>query len=326
MRTVLIKLPFVAALAVGVGLIVVTLAFSRFDAADAADEVVNGAAPLVTQASVERIRDDLDRITGTAGAISGPGLDRLGAISGEGRRALVARVEERDPRFTENLGALPMIGQLAEKVVGNLERRLGEFDSAESLPGLGMTLESATWAQLVLALGLVVLGIVGLLRPRRLLAGVVLAIGALLVAVPLALSYPEKTADTDAVLDSLRPFTVEKVKAREDGLATVRSVFDDFRGEVIPLVARRTGASVEEVEAALGRTSPDLSPESFRQVDAALDRFEGLVAFSRRIQPRLVEADTMSATAGMWVTLGSGAVLLLFGAIGAFAGRSRQAG
>ena len=241
MRTVLIRLPFVAALAVGVGLIVVTFAFSRFDAADAADEVVNGAAPLVTQPGVQRIRDDLDRVTSTAAAISGPGLDRLGAISGEGRRALVAQVEEREPRFTDNLGALPMIGKLAEKVVGNLERRLGEFDSAESLPGLGMTLESATWAQLVLAFGLVVLGVVGLLRPRRLLAGAVIAVGALLVAVPLALSYPEKTADTDAVLDSLRPFTVEKVKAREDGLATARGVFDDFRGEVIPLVARRTG-------------------------------------------------------------------------------------
>ena len=146
-----------------------------------------------------------------------------------------------------------------------------------------------------------------------------------MVAVPLVLGYPGKTSDTDAVLDSLRPFSVEKVQAREEGLATVRAFFDGYDEIVLPLVAERTGRSREQLAAEVRAAVPELSAENLQETEAALSRFDELVAFSRTIQPKLVDSDTMSATAGMWLILGPGIALLLAGSIGVFAGsRSRE--
>ena len=325
MRAALTKLPFVAALIVGIGLLVVTLALSRIGAANAAEEVVTGAAPFVTESGVGRMRADLDQVTGTAAAIAGPGLERLGAISGDSRQALLARLRARDARFVESVAALSVIGQLADMVIGNLEQRVGQFESAESLPGFGLSLSDAAWAQLALALALIALAVAGLVWRARWIGIAVLAIGVLMVAVPLVLGYPGKTSDTDAVLDSLRPFSVEKVQAREEGLATVRAFFDGYDEIVLPLVAERTGRSREQLAAEVRAAVPELSAENLQETEAALSRFDELVAFSRTIQPKLVDSDTMSATAGMWLILGPGIALLLAGSIGVFAGsRSRE--
>lgn len=307
------KLAFTVAGAVGAGLLILLLAMGQIGAAGAADEVVDAAAPLVTEESVGQMRSDLDEVRAATGAIEPAGLDSLAQQAGQSREELDAELAQRYPEFTESLAEAPEVSQLADMVIGNLERRIDQFDSAESLPGLGLSLQAAAWGQLLLAVAVIALAVLGITRPRRVWAWAIATIGAGMVIVPLILGYPSKTSDTDELLDSLRPFSREKVVAREQGLATARNVFDGYREDVLPYVAERSGSSTAEVESALGSVDPALSPPSLDEIPPILDRFEELVEFSDRIQPKLVEADTISATTGVWIFMGAGAVLLLSG-------------
>jgi hypothetical protein len=267
---------FAAAAAVGLALAVVTLGWSQLSASRAGDELMDITSPVVTKRGVAQMRADIDRGTQLVGVT----------------RTLGADVAKADPGFAASLAQLPAAVELGDKVVGNLERRQEQFEDAESLPGLGLSLHDAVLGQLVLAGLLVAAGLAGMLRPRRLLAGGVLAAGVALVAMPLALGHVGKAADTDELLDSLRPFSAAKVRAREQGLQAARTVFDGLR--------------------ATGRAEPAVVAET----TAALGRMDRLVTVSAKLQPLLVKADKLSATAGIIVILGAGGVLILAGAAG----------
>lgn len=315
------KLPFLVALAVGVGLLGIAIAASQLQAAKAGDELVTIASPALSEAGVERMRADLDRATAVADEIQGNAVPRLAAIAGDSRQAFEARLDEQAPAFTQGIAQLSEGKELGETIVGNLEERRGQFEQAASLPGLGLTLRDAVWGQLAVALLLVAIGIAGLVRPSARLAAVLLAVGALLVGAPLALGQSAKIADTDALLDSLTPFPPEKVEARADAVAAGRDIFDGFREELIPLAAAKAGTIPEAVAADLAGASPLLSPAGMIETAGAIERFEGLVELSRRIQPRVEEATTLPATTVMWLLIGPGIALALAGAVGIVAAR-----
>lgn len=288
---VLRRLPFALALITGVLMVGVIVGASQLDAARSGDEVLDGAAPFLTDDGLGTIQDDLARIETTFTQMAAD-PDFAAEVAG-------------DPALSEAAARLPAAQALAEKVVGNLDQRQGQFDSAAALPGLGLDLLSAVVGLLVLAVIVVIAGGVGLVRPSRWAAVVVLLAGVAVAGTPLALGHLDKARDTDALLDSLRPFSVEKVEARQDGLADVALVFHAYDGTAVPA-------------------------EDLAETAAAIDRFEELVEFSEDAQPLLVDATTMSATTTAWLSIGEGAALALAGGVGLLttrrADRSRPSG
>ena len=184
-------------------------------------------------------------------------------------------------------------------MTANLEQRQEQFDSAVALPGLGLDLFAAAVGVLVLAGVALLAGGIGLIRPTRWAAVVVLIVGFAVAGTPLALGHLAEAQDIDALLDSLRPFSKEKVEARQHGLADVRLVFDAYHGTAVP--------------------AADLT-----ETAAAIDRFAGLVDFSAEIQPLLVDATTMSATTTVGLSIGEGSALALAGATGLMVARRRR--
>jgi hypothetical protein len=319
------RAPFAMTLLIGLVLGATVLIGSQLGAMRAADGLVTVTEPLLTDASLERLRADLDEATAVAVALEGPGLSRLAALSRRDRAEFDADVERAVPAYAAAAARLPEAGALADAVVGNLERRQAQFAAAAELPGLGLTLRDAVWLQLVLAGVFCAVGVLGLRRPDARLAAIPLAVGALMVVVPLALGQPGKARDTDAVLDSLRPFSTEKVEVRRAALADATTVFEALRGEVVPRVAAIAGMTPAEVLAALEDASGDLSAPRLERTAVILDRFGGLVDFSARIQPLLVRSDGISARAGTWLIVVPGAVLVLVGASGLLIARRRVA-
>jgi hypothetical protein len=315
------KLPFALAAIIGAGLIAVALAAGQPSAAKAGDELVTIASPALSEAGVERMRADLERASAVAHEIERDALPRLAAIAGDTPRAFVARLDEQAPAFARGIAQLRAGEELGETIVGNLEQRREQFEQAASLPGLGLTLRDAVWGQLAVAVLLVAVGIAGLVRPSARRAAVLLAVGALLVAAPLALDHPAKIADTDALLDSLTPFPPDKVEARADAVAAGRDIFDGFREELLPLAAAKAGTTPEAVAADLAGASPLLSPTGLIETAGAIERFDGLVELSRRIQPRVEEATTLPATTVMWLIIGPGIALAVAGCAGLVAYR-----
>ncbi len=279
------RLPFALAFITGLVMLGVTLGTSQLDAARAGDELLEGAAPLLSDDGLSTIAADLERIDATFAQLTTD-------------PEFVAEVES-NPTLSEAAGRLPEARAVAGKVTANLQQRQDEFDSAVALPGLGLDLFAAVVGALVLAGIALLAGGIGLIRPTRWAAIVVLVAGGAVAGTPLVLGHVAKAQDTDALLDSLRPFSKEKVEARQHGLADVRLVFDAYDGTAVP--------------------AADLT-----ETAAAIDRFAGLVDFSAEIQPLLVEATTMSATTTIGVSIGEGSTLAIAGAAGLVVARRRR--
>ena len=281
------RIPFALACAIALFVLVVAVSLSQLAAARAGDDLVEGAAPFLTDQGLATMRADLEQIDGTLSAIvADPDFaDRV----------------RSDPALAEAVARLPEIYDLVSGIITNLEQRQEQFDDAAELPGAGLDLEQAEAALLGLAgVGLIV-SVIGLLRPRRWAAAVVLAAGLVMAGAPLALGHLGKAESTDELLDSLRPFSTEKVAARESSLAAVRTVFDAYDGTTVP-------------------------PDELEETSAALDRYTDLVDFSRYAQPRLVDATPTSASTGIWLSIAEGAVLAAAGAMGLVVSRGRRSG
>lgn len=255
---------------------------SQLDAARSGDDLLDGAAPFLSDEGLSTIQADLERIDATFTLLAAdPGF--AAEVAG-------------DPALSEAAARLPEAQGLAEKVVGNLDQRQGQFDSAAALPGLGLDLHGAVVGLLVVATIALLAGVAGLVRPTRSAAVVVLLAGVAVAGTPLALGHLAKAHDTDELLDSLRPFSVEKVEARRNGLADVRLVFDASDGAAVPA-------------------------EDLAETAAAIERFEELVEFSEEAQPLLVDATTMSATTTAWLSIGEGSALAIAGVAGLLTAR-----
>ncbi|MGI9019194.1 MAG: hypothetical protein ACR2G3_00595 [Solirubrobacterales bacterium] len=299
----------------------VVIGASQLPASRAADTLVTITSPIVTEVELERLRADFEQASAVAQEMEQRGLPYLAEIAGRTPAELLAELEDRAPGFSAGVSRYPEIEALADGVITNLEQRRDQFESTASLPGLGLTLRDAVWIELVLGLLLIGAGAAGVARPRRALAAAILGVGALLVAVPLILDHPEKTAETDAVLDSLRPFSAEKVEARATALATARDLFDGFTEEAVSYAASEAGRTAPEVAAELAEANPELSSSSLTEIAVILDRFGALVTFSERLQPLLVTADELSARTTMWILIGPGIALVLAGGAGLIATR-----
>jgi hypothetical protein len=305
---------FAVAVVAGTVMVAVPLARSALSGARAGDDLVELASPVLTDEGLTDLRADLDSLTATGTALSSVGIAHLAERTGQTPDEFVAALAQDDPELATALADLPAVGELGERVVGNLERRQGEFDSAASLPGLGLSLEQGAWFVVVAGIALLGIGVAGLRRASRGLVVAATVFGVLLVAGPLVLRYPEKTSDTDAILDSLRPFSVAKVEQREEGLATVRTVLDGMDATILPTVASATGSTAAEVAADLGDVDPALTPGAFDDAQTAVGHFASLVEFSRTIQPLLVEATNLPTRSFLWLTVAPGLVLLATGA------------
>ena len=139
-------LPYLAAILVGAALATVLLAVGQLGAARAADEVVTGASPFVTERGVAQMRTDLDRLSQVDTALRGPGTETLARLRGQSPDAFTAELAVRYPDQAAATAALPEIAALADKVIGNLERHVDEFESAAALPGAGLSLHQAVVA------------------------------------------------------------------------------------------------------------------------------------------------------------------------------------
>lgn len=286
MTAVLRRLPFALACGVALFIAVVALAASQLEAASSGDELIEEAAPFLTDEGLSSARADLERIDATLTVMAAD--------------PAFAEKVAGDPALAESAARLPEVGASADKVISNLEERQGEFDSAADLPGAGLDLRQAVVGLLLVAGAVFVAGAVGVVRPNGWAAGVVLVAGVVIAGPPLALGHLAKAQDTDALLDSLRPFSAEKVEARENGLADVQLVVGAYDGTAVP--------------------ADDLA-----ETAEAINRFAELVEFSRYAQPRLVEATTLSATTTTTLAISEGAALALAGVTGLLAARRRSA-
>ncbi len=316
------RLVFAVALVSGAAMSAIGFARSSVDSARAGDLLVSLASPVLTDAGLRELRTELTDLVQVGDALATNGMPTLARLSGQDEESFLRGLQSTAPGVPEGLRQLPAIEKQADGIITNLERRQGQFESAAALPGAGLNLEQGATAGLLLGVLLLVVGLIGLVRPGRGLIVGLLVVGVAMLAGPLALGFPTKTADTDALLDSLRPFTVEKVEARRASLATVTALLDGLEDSVIPGVASAAGTTPDAVRDALADADSHLAPVPMARAAEAMEHFAFLVRFSGTIQPLLVQTSELPARAAAGMLMLPGAALAAAGVVSLRARRS----
>ena len=162
----------------------------------------------------------------------------------------VATASERIP------GYLMFVGPTIDALDQNRE----EFEAGESLPGASLPITSAPWLFLLLG-GLVVGAGVLVLRepgPRGLTAVAVL--GAVAIAVPLALGVPSKAQDARTVGDIARGgLSQQGADKAEEIVVVLDKMVRQVRDEMVPDLARQLDVTPSDVGAELGRDYPNVA-------------------------------------------------------------------
>src|SRR5947209_14931516 len=119
----MLRVAFVVAIISGLILFVVPLAASQLSVSRDADELVKLASPELTKASLRQMRTDLENAEAVSAALRRVGFARLAELSHRSSAQFQAALRYQDAAVGTSLAGLPAAQQLAEKVVGNLERR-----------------------------------------------------------------------------------------------------------------------------------------------------------------------------------------------------------
>src|SRR4051812_30213519 len=184
----------VLAVTVGVGLVIVPFALQLWDRTPAAERTFDRFDFLMTDNGLRQAGELFD--TTRAGGLqlvneAAPSIaEQLGMTPGQFERY----TRRHFPAVAKGLDETPGIVTLVAPIVDGLANGGDEYESAKSIPGLGLPLTSTPWLAIGLGLILIGGGTVALVAPGRRTTVGLLAVGAVMVAAPFALNLPEKTA------------------------------------------------------------------------------------------------------------------------------------
>jgi hypothetical protein len=156
-------------------------------------------------------------------------------------------------------------------------------------------------------------------RPGRSAAIAAVAVGALLIAVPLALSLPGKAADADTMNENLRPvYTAELVAGADEGLAVVGAMGTQLQEEMLPALGQQLGMEEAALQAFLAENLPAMST-AMASMPEAMGRFTNVVEIFRTHLHDYDTINTVSFVPIVWTMIVGGILAALGGTAAAFA-------
>ena len=300
-----------AALVVGVGLIITTLALSLFGRAYAGERVADHFRQVMSPEGVVQQKAGLTLVGGMLKGYDAasatfarelhqtrPQYDRFVAAN---YPSVAAGVKEIPPAATNVVG--PVVAQ-APKIQG-------KWESVIHIPGLGLPFAGAPWLLVLAGVALAVAGIVGLVSPGRWVTAAILVLGLGMTVVPFALSLPQKTSDSKAVLKVGRVAVSQGAATAAHRTAlTVDAMVGTLKANMLPDVARRLHVPLAELDATIVRDFPGLAT-ALREWPAIAPAAFELTAGQQASVEDFKEVDGIGYGGLAWIAIGPGIVLLL---------------
>jgi hypothetical protein len=295
----------------GLGLIVVPFAMSLFDRAPAGERVTNRFRETMSTRGLH----DLAANFATMGALvdqfvhqTSPELARQLHMNTGEYNAYVAR---QFPSVAAGVNGIPPLVAFVTPVAAQLEALHPQFASVDSLPFLGLPLTTIPW--ILLALGAVLVGLGVAVWDTRGRAALICAagVGAAMLILPLALSYPRKASDARKVA-AVGQVALSRQAAT--GAQTANRLIDNMVTQVdtqmLPAVAQRLHVSTGTLQATIATNYPAVA----KGLAAWPTIKPGAVELVRRQVESIGDAATMNGldfTPLPWYIMGPGIALLL---------------
>jgi hypothetical protein len=247
----------IAAIAIGVGLLVVPVATHLWSRTDGAEVTFDTMRPLVSEEGIALAHENF-------GIVQAGGTQFLDEVKpatakrfGVSATRLDAVLAEDYPAISKGGGAIPGYLQFVGPTIDSLDAGRDEFQAADDLPGLGLPITIVPWLFVGLGAGLLGAGALALVTSRRWPIVAILALGLGAVVVPLALGIPGKARDARDIGDVARPGLSQQ---GADTAGEIVVVLDGLVAEtdtrLIPDYAKRVGQPEPVVRAALARDFP----------------------------------------------------------------------
>jgi hypothetical protein len=269
-----------------------------------ADAVLAGARPSVVGSDLLRadlevtrrgVRDLVDRALPRTAAARGVPVDEL---------------LRPYPSTGAALASFEKTAASADATVSNLERQEPAFRSADKLRRTGVPLPAVPWGLAITGFAVVALGALGLAAPARaaLAGGVIAALGASLIVVPLVIGAPAHLDDAAEVLASLKPDP-----AITSGQRAQITVIEAASKELPGLLA-------EVAQAQAGSTAID---EMVAAMPGTLERYGDAIGFREQHGADVAALKDLPVRQMAWMAPLTGAVITAAGLLLLVGGRRR---
>jgi hypothetical protein len=298
-------------------LIGTTVVNNLFQVGPAFEDLTDGFRPVLTAQAIETARADVATL-GAAGeefqtAVAPAMAEQFGMTPEE----FQAFVGEQFPGVGNGMAALPQIVPTFSGLIDTLDAQRDLFASADAIPTSSIPATTIPWALLIAGILALALGVFMWFVPRT--GGIIaIVLGAMLVAVPFALSLPTKAADADQMNANLQPvYTQALIRQANAAVTTVGTMGTEMSGTMLPALAEKLGMTEEQLQAFLGENFP-ATATALQNMPVSMERFQGLVG---TFEANLDNYDTMKSVSFepiIWTVIVGGAVMLVMG-IWAFA-------
>jgi hypothetical protein len=317
------KVAAMIVLVAGLAMIVLPLAFNSFTTANQAQQLLDGARPIVAPPHLQQeFLAGLQTASQTEQLLTGPGFALLARDLGETQAQFQAQVATQWPAVASAQQQAPAIDAATMTILANLERHQHDFQLADAIPVSGFPLVSAIW--ILVAFGaLVVAAALWLLRrPGVVPAVAITALGVVFVASAFATSLPAKSSAAHQVTASLTitPAKNAKILAQFE---TVNAAFGQVQTQLLPQVAQQLGTDPGTLSSQLDTAVPGLAAD-LSQIPLILDHFGGAIQFRENNVNNVPPVRSFPFQALLWAEIALGALVAVGGGVSLAASRPRR--
>jgi len=309
---------------IGLTFIAMTLMANLFSVGPAFERLTDGFRPVMTQHSISVARADIADLATTGDEFQTRIAPALATQLNMTPAQMNGMMTSQFPAVAAGLQAIPSVAPTFNGLITTLDQQRPYFASADAIPTKNLPATTLPWALLAAGVVVVALGVYMWFAPRT---GAIIAVvvGALLVAVPLALSLPQKASDADQLNSNLKPvYTQSLITQSTASLTTLGAMGTQMQTQMMPALATQLKMTPAQMQAFFADNFPSTSM-TLANMPAMMNRFQNLVGTFRT---HLSDYNTLKPVALapiVWVMFGGGIVLLLLGGTGTWMTRRTYA-
>lgn len=305
---------------IGLSFIATTLIVNLLSVGPAFERLTDGFRPVMTQASIADNRNHVAQLAATSTEFQTKILPALAQQLNMTPTQLSTMLNTQYPDVAAGLKALPTVVPSFNGLLTTLDKQRPYFTSADAIPTKNLPATTVPWALLGAGIVVVGLGVYMWFAPRP---GAIIAVvlGALLIAVPLILSMPQKASDADQLNTNLKPVYTQSLITQSSGaLTTMSAMATQMQTQMLPALATQLKMTPAQLQAFFVQNFPTTSG-ALGEFPSTMKRFENLVGTFRAHLSDYKTLKPVTLLPIVWVMVGGGIALFLVGGAGVWVTR-----